>query len=120
MGGTHQFAATASDLAFPANDTYDGAMPDAGYLQHGMSTLGNPAFETQLPSGVLPNTIDQPTLGSSNAGLSEPDLQHELIYGSRTNKSFDEGRIQAFPISETHMFHAKQVLISDFVNPSSI
>jgi hypothetical protein len=120
VGGTHQFAATASDLAFPANDTYDGAMPGAGYLQHGMSTLGNPAFETQLPSGVLPNTIDQPTLGSSNAGLSEPDLQHELIYGSRTNKSFDEGRIQAFPISETHMFHAKQVLISDFVNPSSI
>jgi hypothetical protein len=84
--GNHQFAATASDLAFPANDTFGGGIPGAGYLQHGVSTLGHPGYETQLPSGVLSNTVDQPTLGFSNAGLSEPDLQHELIYGSRTNK----------------------------------
>jgi hypothetical protein len=51
-----------------------------------MNTLGSPAYETQVPSSVLSNTVDQPTVGSSNAGLSEPDLQHELIYGSRTNK----------------------------------
>jgi hypothetical protein len=61
---SHQFAATASNPTLPANDTLGGAIPGAGHLQHGMGTLGNPAYKTQVPSDVLSNTVDQPTLGA--------------------------------------------------------
>jgi hypothetical protein len=82
----HQFAATASGPAFSANDTYGGAIPGAGYLQHGMSTLGSIAYETQDPSGVLSNTVDQPTFDTSTAGLPEPGLWDDLVSGTRTKK----------------------------------
>jgi hypothetical protein len=63
----HQFAATASDPAFPTNDTFGGAIVGTDNPLGGMSTRADPARQIQVPPGFLSNTINQPTPGTSNA-----------------------------------------------------
>jgi hypothetical protein len=82
----HQFAATASDPAFPANDTFGGAIVGTDNPLGGMSTRADPALQIQVPSGFLSNTFNQPTPGTSNAGLPDSELWRDLVSGTRTNK----------------------------------
>jgi hypothetical protein len=63
----HQFVATASDPAFPTNDTFGGAIVGTDNPLGGMSTRADPARQIQVPPGFLSNTINQPTPGTSNA-----------------------------------------------------
>jgi hypothetical protein len=82
----HQFAATASDPAFPANHTFGGAIVNTDHPLGGMSTRADPARQIRVPSGFLSNTINQPTPGTSNAGSPDSELWRDLVNGKRTNK----------------------------------